>query len=357
MIKRIFTTCCIVFFLFSCPLNKKIYEKNTVASTQNTERGYFRIVSYNVENYFDPFDDTLTNDDEFTPNGARHWTWEKYKDKQKKIYKVITAVGGWEMPEIVGFCEIENRFVIEDLLKSTPLKWRNYGLIHKESPDKRGIDVALIYRKDKFRVISQAFYEILFPWDISRKTRDILYVKGITDKNDTLHIFMNHWPSRLGGQSETDKNRQFVASILRSKVDSIFRTNGYANIIIMGDLNDEPDNTSIIDVLKAKTNFDHPIPGELYNLAWYLKEKKGMGSLKYQGQWVLIDQFIISGALLNTNNSIYTTVNNAHVFNADFLSEKDEAFVGVKPYRTFIGFKYNGGFSDHYPIYLDLFKP
>lgn len=356
---RFFNSILLLSFLFfvSCSSNKKTFVQNINKNDYVDNRGFLRIVSYNVENYFDPFDDSLKRDDEFTPNGVRHWSWEKYKNKQKKIYKVISAIGGWELPEIIGFCEVENRFVMEDLLKSTPLKWRNYELVHKESPDKRGIDVALIYRKDKFKVLNQAFYEIQFPWDTSKKTRDILYVKGITNFRDTLHIFMNHWPSRWGGQAESDRNRQFVASILRSKVDSIFRTNWNANIIIIGDFNDEPDNASITDVLRALNNYDNPLPGELYNLAWYMKEVKGMGSLKYQGQWGLIDQIIVSGPLLIKTNSIYTTLDNAHTFNADFLSEQDEAFVGVKPFRTFVGFKYNGGFSDHYPIYLDLFKP
>jgi len=342
--------------LYSCKSSNTNIENRLQEINYAEDRGDFRIVSYNVENYFDPFNDSIKNDDEFTPDGARHWTWEKYKDKQKKIYKVLTAIGGWELPDIVGLCEIENRFVLDDLIKSTPLKWRNIGIVHKESPDERGIDVAILYRKEKFHVISQNFYKIEFPWDLTKKTRDILYVKGVLNTGDTLHIFMNHWPSRLGGQSESDKNRQFVASILRSKVDSIFRTNWYANIIIMGDFNDEPDNLSIIDILKTKIDFKSPQAGELYNLAWYMKEVKGMGSIKFQGQWGLIDQFIVSGSLLDKNNAIYTTPDNAKVFNADFLSEKDDAFVGVKPYRMYIGFKYNGGFSDHYPIYLDLFK-
>ncbi len=340
----------------SCKSTKDVVSDKASEINYAEERGHFRIVSYNVENYFDPFNDSLKNDDEFTPEGPRFWTWARYKEKQKKIYKVLVALGGWELPEIIGLCEVENRFVMEDLIKSTPLKWRNYAFVHKESPDERGIDVAILYKKDKFRIISENFYTIVFPWDITKKTRDILYIKGYTHTYDTLHVFMNHWPSRLGGQSESDKNRQFVASILRSKVDSIFRTNWHANIIIMGDLNDEPDNLSITDVLRARNKFDDPQPDELYNLSWYMKELKGMGSLKFQGQWGLIDQFIVSGSLLNKNNSIYTTPDYAKVFNADFLSEKDDAYVGVKPFRMFIGFKFNDGYSDHYPIYLDLFK-
>ncbi|MCX7953919.1 MAG: hypothetical protein N3A01_01870 [Bacteroidales bacterium] len=340
----------VFFFLtFFCSLSQN--NRNT---KQNIgERGYLRIVSYNVENYFDPFNDSLKNDDEFTPEGARHWTWEKYKNKQKKIYKVLTAIGEWEMPEIVGLCEVENRFVLEDLIKSTPMKWNNYDFIHYESPDNRGIDVALLYRKDKFKVLESKYYRIIFPWDTTRKTRDILYVKGITSFDDTLFIFMNHWPSRLSGQAETEKNRIFVARILRQAVDSIFNSNIFAKIIIMGDFNDEPDNTSITEELKALKDISIPWQGQLYNLSWALKEK-GKGSIKFQGQWGLIDQIIVSGSLLMNSSNLYTTPNDIHIFDADFLTEPDEAFVGFKPFRTFIGYKYNDGFSDHYPIYIDL---
>lgn len=319
------------------------------------ERGYFRIVSYNVENYFDPFNDSLKNDDEFTPDGARHWTWEKYKDKQKKIYKVLAAIGGWEMPEIVGLCEIENRFVLEDLIKNTPLKFNNYDFVHFESPDLRGIDVAILYRKDKFKVLESKIYRITFPWDTARKTRDILHVKGITNFQDTLFIFMNHWPSRLGGQAESERNRIFVARILRQAIDSIFNTNIFANIIIMGDFNDEPDNTSIVEELKALREFSSPWQGKIYNLSWVLKEK-GKGSIKHEGQWGLIDQIMVSGSLLMNSNKLYTTIDSIHVFDADFLTEPDDAYVGFKPFRTFVGYRYNNGFSDHYPIYIDFFR-
>lgn len=338
---------------FSCSTQSKV-EKHVNNLDNTDERGYLRVVSYNLENYFDPFDDSLTMDEEFTPEGARHWTWDKYKDKQKKIYKVLAAIGGWELPDIVGFYEVENRFVLNDLLKSTPLKWRTYEIVHKESPDARGIDVALLYRSDKFKLLSQEFIKIIFPFDTTKPTRDILYAKGFTNNHDTLNIFINHWPSRLGGQTESELNRQTVARFLKEKVDSIFKSNPMSNVIIMGDFNDEPDNKSITDVLKANHDFDSVVPGRIYNLAWYMKEKKGMGSLKYQGEWGLIDQIMVSSSLLMKTNPIYTTPDNAKVFNADFLTEPDDAFIGFKPFRTFIGFKYHGGFSDHYPIYLDL---
>lgn len=341
-------------FVITCSAQNKA-QKNVSELDFNDERGYFRIMAYNLENYYDPFDDSLTSDEDFTPTGNHFWTWNKYKDKQNKIFKVMAAVGGWELPDLVGFYEVENRFVLNDLIKSTPLKWRTYEIVHKESPDLRGIDVALLYRSDKFKLISSQFIKVVFPFDTAKKTRDILYAKGYTKDFDTLNIFVNHWPSRLGGQTESELNRQTVAALLRSKLDSIFKSDPMSNVIVMGDFNDEPDNSSITDVLKALHNYDTLVPGQLYNLAWYMKEKKGMGSLKYQGEWGLIDQIMVSSSLLKKDNSIYTTIDNAKVFNPDFLSEPDNAFIGSKPFRTFVGFKYNGGFSDHYPLYLDLF--
>ena len=352
---RYFLLFLIIFsFVFQCSAQDKV-QKQISKLDFNDEHGYLRIVSYNLENYFDPFNDSLTNDEDFTPEGNHFWTWKKYKDKQNKIYKVLAAIGGWELPDIVGFYEVENRFVLNDLIKSTPLKWRTYEIVHKESPDARGIDVAMLYRSDKFTLISKEFIRVVFPFDTAKKTRDILYAKGITNNNDTLNIFVNHWPSRMGGQTESELNRQTTAKILRNKLDSIFTSNPLSNVIVMGDFNDEPDNISITDVLKARHNFDTITPGQLYNMAWYMKEKKGMGSLKYQGEWGLIDQIMVSSSLLMKENPIYTTPDNAKVFNADFLSEPDEAFIGTKPFRTFVGYKYNGGYSDHYPLYLDLF--
>lgn len=315
---------------------------------------YLRFVFYNVENYFDAENDSLTNDEEFTPEGTRHWTFTKYKQKQKKIYQVLAAAGGWELPDIVGFCEIENRKVMEDLINSTPLKYYNYGLVHKESPDRRGIDVALIYRTGKLKLIQEDFIRVVFPFDTAAKTRDILYASLRTLNDDTLHIFINHWPSRMGGQAESDARRQVVAGILRQRVDSLFTINPAANIVISGDFNDEPDNNSIIQMLGTQTNFDQPQNSELYNLSWHLKTVKGKGSYKYQGAWGLIDQIIVSGALLSKSNPVYTQVDKAGIFDADFLSETDEQYIGVKPFRTFVGFRFHGGFSDHYPVFLDF---
>jgi predicted extracellular nuclease len=316
----------------------------TITSAQEInikQKNRFRIMFYNVENLFDTEDNPDKKDDEFLPKGNRYWSKYKYWDKEKRIYKVITSVGGWTPPDIVGICEIENRKVINDLVNNTPLVKFNYQIIHQESPDRRGIDVGLLYRKEAFKPIENKFLAINFPDNPESKTRDILYVKGIINSHDTLHIFVNHWPSRWGGQLESEPRRMFVASVLRNSVDSLFKVNCKTNIVIVGDLNDEPHNKSIVDTLRASSKLENVKDDELYNLSGYIQENRNAASNKYQGVWGMIDQFIVSGYLLNTSNSIQTTSNDVHVFKKDFLMEKDEGYYGFKPNRTFVGFRYN----------------
>jgi predicted extracellular nuclease len=317
-------------------------------------RGNMRIMFYNVENLFDVFDDTLKNDEAFTPEGVRYWTKSRYYKKLNNITKVIAAIGQWELPECIGLCEIENRTVLEDLIKFTALSKFPYRIIHKESPDNRGIDVAFLYRKDRFNPLKYEAIKIQFPFDENRPTRDILYVKGETLNKDTIHFFVNHWPSRWGGQLETERKRIFAASILREKVDSLFSVHMNPNIIVMGDLNDYFDNISLLKTLDAQIDFDQIMNEELYNLAYYLQEVKGKGTHKHRGEWGVLDQIIVSGALLNSTNSIYSAIDDAHVFDAPFLLEDDTHFIGMKPFRTYIGFTFHDGFSDHLPVYLDI---
>ena len=314
----------------------------------------YRIMFYNVENLFDPFNDSLTNDDEFTSEGARYWTWRRMNDKLNNIYKVITAVGEWDPPTLVGFCEIENRFVMERLTKHTPLSKFNYKLVHRESPDGRGIDVALIYRPDQFVVEEERFFKVYYPDDSTRMTREVLYARGILDDRDTLHVFVNHWPSKYGGELATEPGRIAAARAVRSKVDSIRIFYPDARIIIMGDFNDTPNSPPLVKGLGALPPEEPLKPDGLYNLHQpYVA--KGMGTLKFQGAWEVIDMIIVSKSLLNRKHGVYTNLDGGKIFQADFLVEPDEAFVGVRPFRTYIGFRYHGGYSDHFPIYMDLY--
>ena len=317
------------------------------------EEDRLRVMFYNVENLFDPFDDSLTVDEEFTVDGTRHWTWNKFQDKLSKVYKTIVAVGDLYPPAIIGLCEIENRFVLNHLVYQTPFSKFDYRIVHEESPDRRGIDVALLFDPNRFQLLSHEAIGIQFPFDPDSKTRDVLYVKGLLYGTDTVHLFVNHWPSRYGGQMITDPKRKYVADRVRQKCDSLHRILSSPSIIIMGDFNDEPWNESIEKHLISSVDIDNCY---LVNLMLY--ELKGLlkGSHKYQENWSVLDQFIVSKSLLSTHSNIQVCKDKASIFNAVFLLEKDEKYLGLKPYRTFIGFKYHGGFSDHLPIYFDVCK-
>lgn len=313
-----------------------------------------RVMFYNVENLFDPFNDSLTNDDEFTPDGVRFWTWKRMNEKLNNIYKVITAVGEWDLPVIVGFCEVENRFVMNQLITKTPLSKFDYRLVHRESPDRRGIDVVLIYRPDRFVLEEERYFQVVNPDEPHRTTREVLYARGIVANLDTLHVFVNHWPSKFGGELASEPGRLAAGRLVREKVDSIRIFHPDARIIIMGDFNDGPNSAAIVTALGAKPPVGNIETKELYNLH-HRHDGTGFGSLKFQGQWETIDMMIVSGSLLNREHGLYANPEGGMIFKADFLLEPDDGFVGVRPFRTYVGFKYHGGFSDHLPIYVDLF--
>jgi predicted extracellular nuclease len=314
-----------------------------------------RLMFYNVENFFDTDDDPAKNDNQFTPDGSYHWTRYKYTAKRNAIFKVIAGTGEWEPPAIVGLCEIENRTVLEDLITNTPLVKYPYRIVHKDSPDQRGIDVALLYRSDRVKYISGEFMRIRFP-DNRKRTRDILYARLLTQHKDTLHVFVNHWPSRSGGQRQSDPARIKAATILRNKVDSIFSVNPLANIVITGDLNDNFSDASVGKYLKALPDTAFSKPANLFNLTAF-KTGEATGTIKYRGRWSVFDQIIVSGRLLQNSEGIHTRVDLCRIFRADFLLENDAPYLGLKPFRTYVGRKYHGGFSDHLPVFVDFIRP
>ena len=320
-------------------------------SQHNTDE--FSILFYNVENLFDTRDDSETSDEEYTPNGDRYWNYKKLNLKLQNISKVILSSNGWEMPAIVALSEIENREVLELLTKKTPLKSVKYKIIHKESPDPRGIDVALLYDPNRFYPISYKHYPMLRKSGTIKKTREILYVSGIANGQDTVHIFVNHWSSRYSGVLETREKRNSAAMLLRQKIDVLFEEYVSPKIVIIGDFNDQPYDKSMLDFLGANKSNDTPVDNELYNLSYLWRDKK-KGTLKYQMQWLVFDQIIVSGTLLNAKRGMRTDPNNATIIDFPFLLEKDEKYGGVKPKRTFYGYSYLGGFSDHLPVLLKL---
>lgn len=299
-----------------------------------------RIMFYNVENFFDISDDSLKEDNEFLPNGLMRWNIKRYYNKQNSLYKTIIAAGEWNPPEVIAFCEVEHRQILEDLCNKSYLTKFSYDIIHEESPDRRGIDVCLIFRKDQVKLIHS---EYLIPNNGQLFTsRSVLYAEFGIDE-DTIHLFANHWPSRRGGILAGDKTRHNIASMVRVKVDSITDGNHNSKIIIMGDLNCGPDD-EILTEFKAS---------DLINLSDSLNSK-GIGTYRYAGSWEMIDQAIVTTSLLNAMNGISTRPGFLRVFKPDFLLQKDPKYPGLSPFPTYRGYKYAGGYSDHLPILLDL---
>lgn len=315
-------------------------------------QGNFKVLFYNVENLFDTEDDPKTTDEEFLPNGERHWNNKKLKSKLNKVSQVIIASGEGNLPAVIGLCEVENQQVLDLLLSETSLGKLGYKYIHKESPDERGIDVALLYHSDTFKPISYSTFPVTDDKDSSFKTRDILQVCGQIG-GDTLQLFVNHWPSKYGGIVATKRHRNLAATTLRNAVDSVLASNNKVKLIVMGDFNDSPIDESITHFLKAQPPTNIIDNAELYNLA-YSKSIEGLGSNKYQGKWELIDQIMVSGALLNASHGLRTSLNHFNIIDLPFLLEDDKTYLGKKPYRTYVGFKYHNGFSDHLPVVLKL---
>lgn len=340
--------------LASCKSSKNNTKEEVFAPTI---RDNFRVMFYNTENFFDTINDPNKLDDEFTPSGAKYWNGYRYRLKIRMISQVIMGIGEWEAPQIVALSEVEHKKCLEDLINKTPLYQANYKIIHHESPDARGIDVALLYRPKFFKLITEQAIPVIWPSNLGTgSTRDILYVKGLTNKNDTLHIFVNHWPSRYSGQMETEGKRIHVAKMVRHASDSILKVDKNANIVIVGDLNDGPTDKSLLEGLKTETVYDNIKHNKLYSLSYYLQEVKKLGTHKYQGQWEILDHIVISGALLDTTRNMHTSLNDAHIYNPDFMLEPDETNTGKKVFRTYLGYKYNGGYSDHLPVYVDFYN-
>jgi hypothetical protein len=315
-----------------------------------------RIVFYNTENLYDPYNDSLKLDDEFTASGSKHWTYGRFREKLNHLAKLFLAIGEWQPPALIGLCEIENDYVLKRLIYDTPLNGRGYRFIHYDSPDPRGVDVALLYRPSAVRILASRPIRVSFPFDTAARTRDILYVRAVVFGSDTIHLFVNHWPSRRGGAAASAPRRNFVAALLRGCTDSILASHPRSAVIITGDLNDEPFNESIGTILKAKKDTAGLMPGDLVDLMAPQAGKSNSGTIRYQGRWSVFDQFIVSGNLMKKGASVKTSFEDAHIFSGNFLLQDDTKFMGSKLNRTYVGPRYAGGFSDHLPVFLDIWK-
>lgn len=288
------------------------------------EKSSLRIVSYNVENLFDTKHDTLKNDSSFLPEGMHHWTYRRYQTKIDRIAQVLVNIGGWESVPLVGLCEVENARCLRNLCYK--LRRFHYKYVHYDSPDERGVDVALLYDSTRLSILNSRALSLSLDGDA---TRDILYVSALYEQRDTVHVMMCHLPSQLGGASNTDWKRQRAKSLIQSQIDSILLLQPSANIIVMGDMN-----TSAQDDLTGMVNLMIPI------------QKMGQGTHKYQGIWTCLDQFYVSQSI--------ATKATTTIFSPWWLLEEDTKYLDYKPHRTYIGFRYNDGYSDHLPIVLHL---
>jgi Endonuclease/Exonuclease/phosphatase family len=307
---------------------------------------------YNLENYYDTLNDPLRNDDEFTPNGANAYTPAVFLKKIENLSTVIAMMAKDKTDDglaLFGVAEIENMAVLKALCQSQKLKSRNYKIVHFDGPDERGIDCGLIYNPLLFKVLQAASLTVPVE-EGDRPTRDVLYVTGIL-QGDTVHVFVNHWPSRRGGESATREKRKIAAGVSKKVIDSLMKINPNTKVIDMGDLNDDPINKSITEVLQAKGNVKDVPVGGMYN-PWLSFYKKGLGTMAYQDTWGLFDQILMSYGFINDQSNGLHFVEN-EVFNRSFMIEKFGQYKGY-PKRSYSNGTWNDGYSDHYPTIIYL---
>ena len=357
----------IILFFFKSNAQKKSFEIHTVAF-------------YNFENLFDTINDPITFDEEWTPTGAQHWNTKKYNQKLENLSRVLSEIGTSEnqnMPTFIGGVEIENQNVLEDLIKQPKLVDKQYGIIHFDSPDKRGIDVALLYQKRQFQPTSfsniplyvykkgqpikeevkAVISEDLETEDVIQVntrnyriyTRDQLLVTGFLN-GEEIHLIVNHWPSRSGGEKKSSPYRELAGALNRKIIDSLQRINPNAKIITMGDLNDSPFNNSVKKALGAIGKIQDVQPFGIYN-PFEEMANKGLGTIAYRDSWDVFDQILISGSLLQKDYKTYQYWK-AGIYNKPFLIQKSGKYKGypLRHSQTEIGF------SDHFPVYVYLIK-
>lgn len=309
------------------------------------------VMFYNLENLYDTINDPAKNDEVFLPGADRKWDNQKYHEKLQNISQVIATVGN--MPVLVGLCEAENESVLNDLIAEKKIKDGNYKYIHFDSPDERGIDVALLYNEKLF--VPKKYFSVPVHLNVEEEdyTRDILYVHGEIDvlgKKEAIHVFVNHWPSRAEGEEISAPKRAAAAQTLKHQVDSLLTSLNHPNIIIMGDFNDTPYDKSILQILDAKEKLSSA-EETLVNLAAE-KQKIGEGSYNYKGNWQALDQIIVSSSLLDKTN-LDADVSSFRFLQEDFMMYMNNQY-GKSPSRSYSGTKYYGGYSDHLPVYVGL---
>jgi endonuclease/exonuclease/phosphatase family metal-dependent hydrolase len=314
----------------------------------------FLVVSYNVENLFDTINSPLFDDDEFTPSGTKAWTYDRYEKKINDLTRVLLSIPGKELPALIGLTEIENRSVLEDLVDQRGLRKGEYEIVHEDGQDPRGIECALLYRPDLFKYKSHEYVPIDDPVDPDYLYRGILHVKGKAPDGSSLHIFVNHWKSRSGGEQETERQRMFSAISLRKQMDLLMARESGFKVIIMGDFNDEPTNRSLTNGLSALNKRRNIQMGDYYNLFYDLHNIEGKGTYNYQGNWNMLDQVIISYNLLDQERGLTTGFGSGVILKEEWMLYVSEKYGESLPSATYGGPEYYGGPSDHLPVYVEF---
>ena len=324
-----------------------------VTNTQcQTQKDSLFIAFWNLENLFDTVDDPLVNDEEFLPDGDKQWTEDRLDKKMYNLSRIIRMMNNGKGPDIMGFCEVENQQAL-DIMVNKYLSDCNYSIAYIESPDNRGIDNGLIFKDDKYELLNLQADTVHL--DDDWPTRLIFGVNLLTDSDEQITVFVNHWPSRGGGQIESESKRIAAAKTLRNAVDRIFSINNKANIFIIGDFNDDPVNESVISGLNAHpiicdslpTDFEMNSDAELFNLSYQAFED-GEGSFKYRDTWNMLDQVIVSGSII-VGDDIRYICNSFEVYKPQFIVTQSGQYQGA-PFPTYGGKKYLGGYSDHFPV-------
>lgn len=327
----------------------------SLSFAQNKKVAVYGVGFYNLENLFDTINSNGKYDLEFSPEGARRWNGQKYWSKQNNMAYAISQMGKETLPgglAVLGVSEIENKSVLEDLVKTGDLAKQNMKIVHYDSPDKRGVDVGLLYNPKMFRVLASQSRRLTVPEKPTFLTRDQLVVTGLLG-GEKISFVVNHWPSRLGGESQSSPLREAAAALTKSIVDSLLQIDPNAGVVVMGDLNDDPINKSCKEVLRAKKKEKEVAEGDMFNTMWQFYDK-GIGTLAYKGQWNLFDQIIITPNLLGKDRSSLKYWK-GEVFNKPFLMNEEGAYKGY-PKRTHAAGIFLNGYSDHFPTLIYLVK-
>ena len=332
-----------------------------VAVTTAVAQKPYKVMFWNIENFFDTVDDPATRDEEFTPDGVKAWNEAKYEKKLANVERVVFDIAAQDRiyPAVIGFSEVENRSVLDDIVSTPKLAPASYRVVHYDSPEARGVDVAFIYRPDQFKLEGSFPVKADVPQLPEFRTRDILTMWGTID-SEPFYFMVVHWPSRLGGKDASEFKRVALGEQMRRLADSVLMQNPKTKIVAMGDFNDDPTDPSLEEALGAKGDVKELIEGDFFN-PYYKMLKAGMGTLAYGDAWNIFDNIVVTENLLSAakgelklqkakGSKFYGSI-----FRAHYLFQKEGQYKGY-PLRTYVSNSFQGGFSDHLPVYIYIAK-